>query len=190
MSDELPIGPSVLAPGAPEPSDAGDRVARKILIPIAVVLVVVLLVFYVFFSRGRVVGPSMLPTLREGDMVLLTKGYKEPRRGDIIFTQVDEQGTKVEIVKRVIGLPGDLVEVNKDTAIVNGVPEPQRGQIVIAAVGDSVGAYRIPVGMLYVMGDNRAVSEDSRYIGPVPISGVMGRVVALYAPITRIRLAH
>jgi len=128
--------------------------------------------------------------MHNNDMVLLTKGYPTPRRGDIVFTSVDEQGTQVEIVKRVIGLPGDTVEIRKDVAVVNGVPEPDRGQYVDPARNDTVGAYTIPPGYLYVMGDNRPNSEDSRYIGPVPASGVMGRVVAIYAPITRLRLVR
>jgi signal peptidase I len=187
MPDEdLYIGPTTLAPAPAEPSGSGDRIARLILIPLAVALIALLLVFYVFFEPGRVVGPSMLPTLRSGDMVLLTRGYRRPRRGDIVFTQVTEQGVPVEIVKRVIGVPGDTVEVRQDVAVVNGVPEPARGQYIDPMAGDSVAAYRIPAGHIYVMGDNRPDSEDSRYIGPVPLSGVKGRVVALYAPINRI----
>lgn len=188
--DDLYIGPTVLAPGAPEGPGVGHRIAEKIIIPLAVVFLAVILVFYVFFSRGRVVGPSMLPTLRSGDMVLLTKDYPVPRRGDIVFTRVTEQGEPVEIVKRVIGLPGDTVEVRKDVAVVNGIPEPQRGQVVMPAFAVSVESYRIPEGYLYLMGDNRAESEDSRYTGPAPISGVMGRVVAVYAPINRVRLVR
>lgn len=185
--DELYIGSTALAPSPREPSGVGNRIAQKILIPLVVVFVGVLLLFYVFFERGRVTGPSMLPTLRSGDMVLLTKSYSEPRRGDIVFTEVTEDGSPVEIVKRVIAVPGDTVEIRADVAFVNGVPEPQRGQFVNPAWGDSAPAYQIPEGWIYVMGDNRPDSEDSRYIGPVLLSGVMGRVVAVYAPINRMR---
>lgn len=184
--DDLYIGPTTLAPVSREPSGAGNRLAQIILIPLAVVFGVIL-VFYMFYHFGRVTGASMLPTLHGGDMVLLTKDYPVPRRGDIIFTEVSEQGVPVEIVKRVIGLPGDTVEIRKDVAFVNGVEEPQRGQYVDPEYGDTVAAYVIPEGTLYVMGDNRPNSEDSRYVGPVPLSGVMGRVVGIYAPITRIR---
>lgn len=187
--EELYIGPTALAPVLREPSGAGNRIAQKILIPLAAVFVV-LLVLYAFYGFGRVSGPSMLPTLHGGDMVLLTKSYPQPRRGDIIFTEVSERGRPVEVVKRVIGLPGDTVEIRADVAFVNGVEEPQLGQYVDPAGGDSVAAYAIPEGSLYVMGDNRPDSEDSRYIGPVPLSGVMGRVVAVYAPVYRMRRIH
>jgi len=191
MPDEdLYIGPTVLAPGAPEGPGMGQRIASKVLIPLVVVFVVVVLVFYVFYQRGRVVGPSMLPTLRSGDLVLLTKDYPEPHRGDIVFTQVIEEGQPVEIVKRVIGLPGDTVEIKQDVAIVNGIPEPERGQNVRPEYAVSVEEYRIPEGHLYLMGDNRTESADSRYTGPAPLSGVKGRVVAIYAPINRVGAVH
>jgi signal peptidase I len=188
--DDLYIGPTVLAPGVPEGPGIGHRIATKVLIPLAVVFVAVVLVFYVFYQRGRVLGPSMLPTLHSGDMVLLTKDYPEPHRGDIVFTQVIEEGQPVEIVKRVIGLPGDTVQIKEDVAVVNGIPEPSRGQVVRPEFAVSVEEYRIPAGFLYLMGDNRTESADSRYTGPAPLTGVMGRVVAIYAPINRVGTVH
>jgi len=189
MSDQgLPTGPSVLAPGASDSDGLGNRLAQKVLVPLFVLFVLVVLVFYVFFERGKVDGPSMLPTLRNADMVLVTKGYTNPKRGDIIFTKVTEQGAPVELVKRVIGLPGDTVEVKQDVAYVNGVREPQRGQVVIPEFAGTFKPIRVPPGYLFLMGDNRAVSEDSRYIGSAPIAGVMGKVVAIYAPVTRVRV--
>ncbi|NTU70356.1 MAG: signal peptidase I [Coriobacteriia bacterium] len=191
MSDnELYIGPTALEPGAPEGPGTGHRIAQLLVIPLALILVAVILIFYVFFQRGRVVGPSMLPTLRNEDMVLVSKGYDTPRRGDIIFTWVDEQGQRIEVVKRVIALPGDTIEVRNDVAYINGQAEPARGQVISPRHSDSVDKYTVPADHLYVMGDNRLESEDSRYIGPVPISGAMGRVVAIYAPFQRIRLVR
>jgi len=187
-ADDLPVGATVLAPGAGGPG-RGDLLARKIIVPLAVAFLLVMLV-YVFFDFGRVSGPSMLPTLHDGDRVLLTKGYKKPQQGDIIFTSVTENGAPVEIVKRVIGVPGDTVEIKDDVAYVNGIKEPDRGQLVDPRFGGTWAPYTVPDGYLFVMGDNRPVSNDSRYIGAVPISGVMGKVLAIYTPITRIRTVH
>jgi signal peptidase I len=188
--DELYIGPTALGPGVKEPGQAGERLARKILIPLAVVLGVVVIVFYVLFDFGRVSGPSMVPTLRDSDHVLMTKGVRYPRRGDIVFTSVMEGGKPVELIKRVIAVPGDLIAISNDSAIVNGVPEPQRGQFVLPAYSSSFPTLTVPPGTVYLMGDNRPVSYDSRYIGPEPISGIKGRIFAVYSPITRIRFVH
>ena len=187
--DDLYLGPTVLAPGAKTPG-AGDALARAILVPLLVLLALLLLVFYGLFQPAMVDGPSMLPTLHSADRLLVTHGYPTPRRGDIIVTIVPENGTGVDVVKRVIGLPGDTVEIRSDVAWVNGVAEPQRGQVVVAAYSMSAPPITVPKGRLYVMGDNRAVSEDSRYLGPVPLSGAKGRAVAIFAPVNRVRLVR
>jgi len=188
--DELYVGPSLLEPGARDPLDgAGHRLASRLLVPIAVLAFVVLM-FYVFFHFSRVDGPSMLPTLRTNDRMLVTKGYPTPRRGDVIVTKVIENGQPVDLVKRVIALPGDTVEIRQDAAIVNGQPEPARGQIIFLPVAVSAAAITVPPGMLYVMGDNRPDSTDSRFIGSVPLRGVLGRAVAIYTPVNRIRMIH
>lgn len=165
----------------------GDRLALVLLAPLAVLFVAILLVFYVFFSPLRVDGPSMLPTLRDQDLLLMTRGYPEPVRGDIISTTVQFQGVPDDVIKRVIAVAGDTVEVRADVAYVNGVAEPNRGQVVIPAAAVDVAPLVVPPGALWVMGDNRAVSADSRDIGPVADSQVAGRAVAIFSPVTRIR---
>ena len=133
----------------------------------------------------------MLPTLHSGDMVLLTKDYPEPRRGDIVFTQVIEEGRPVEIVKRVIGLPGDTVEIKQDVAIVNGDPGagPRPGCAApVRRVGRGVpNSARVPLP------DGRqpdGVARTAATSGPAAVSGVKGRVVAIYAPINRVGTVH
>lgn len=175
----------VAAPG--EASRRGDRLALLLLAPLAVILLTIVLVFYVFFSPLRVDGPSMLPTLRDQDVVLMTRGYPRPARGDIISTTVQYMGSPDDIIKRVIALPGDTVEVRADVAYVNGVAEPDRGQVIVPAFAVDVAAQVVPPGSLWVMGDNRAVSADSRDIGPVAVLLVAGRAIAIFSPVTRIR---
>ena len=82
----------------------------------------------------------------------------------------------------------DVVEIRGDVAYVNGTPEPILGQVIVPQYATSMAPVTVPAGQIYVMGDNRAQSEDSRYIGTVPLSGVVGRVVAVFAPIQRLRL--
>jgi signal peptidase I len=187
MSDELPIGPTVLAPGPREPNLTRHRIATWMLLPFTLWLIGILLVFYVFFTSVAVEGSSMTPTLHGGDRLLVTHGNPSPQRGDIVVTEVDEDGTPVQLVKRVIALPGDTVEVLSDIAYVNGNPEPARGQVVNRHFTVSRPRITVPSGYVYVMGDNRPGSEDSRYLGPVPISGIMGKAVFVFAPIYRLK---
>jgi signal peptidase I len=189
-NEDLYIGPTLLAPGPKEPSDTGDTIAKAIFIPLILAFAFVILVFYVLFSTAEVEGPSMMPTLRNGDHVLITHGDKNLKRGDVVVVRVNEEGVESELVKRVVGVPGDTVEVRGDVAIVNGVPEPQLGQLVKPDYAVSRQPAKVPDGYIYVMGDNRAVSEDSRYIGPVGLAGIRGKVVAVFAPITRLHLVH
>ena len=128
--------------------------------------------------------------LPNGDYLLITHGAKTLHRGDIVVTGVLEKSGPVELVKRVIALPGDTIEIRRDTAYVNGKAEPDYGQIVMPQYSVSRGPYVVPTGYLYVMGDNRPVSEDSRYLGAVPLSGLKGQAVLVFAPVNRIRVVH
>ncbi|MDR3686856.1 MAG: signal peptidase I [Coriobacteriia bacterium] len=189
-NDDLYMGPTVLQPAPREPSKAADLMAKWIVVPLLLLLVAIVLVFYVFFSSAVVDGESMLPTLHNGDYLLITHGANSLHQGDIVVTSVLEKTGPVELVKRVIALPGDTVEIKDDVAWVNGVAEPARGQFVSPQFSVSRGPYVVPSGYVYIMGDNRPISEDSRYLGPVPLSGLKGRAVLVFAPLNRIRLVN
>ena len=161
-----------------------------LVVPLVVLLAAVILISSVFFSTSLVEGESMVPTLLNGDYVLITHRQTDLMHGDIIEITVHEPSGSVRVVKRVIGLPGDTVEVRNDVAYVNGVAEPPRGQYVQAQFSVSRAASLVPKGSVYVMGDNRAVSLDSRYYGPVPLSGLNGRGVFVFAPIRRVRILN
>jgi signal peptidase I len=188
MSDDLYTGPSALEP-APKPRGLVARhLAQWVMLPLMLVLLAVILVFYVFFTSAVVDGESMMPTLRNSDYLLVTHGDAALQRGDVIVTKVLENTGPVELIKRVIALPGDTVEIRGDVAYVNGQQEPARGQFVVPQYSDNVGPYVVPAGYIYVMGDNRPISEDSRYLGPLPMSGLKGKAVFVFAPINRVRV--
>lgn len=157
------------------------------LVPLSAVAVTLLLVFFVLFHYTTVEGDSMRPTLLTQDRLLLTKGYDGPHRGDIVVFLLKEQGAEVEVVKRVVGLPGDTVETRGDVAWVNGHAEPKGYDILVGGGDRLVGPVRVPKGSIFVLGDNRVVSLDSRFIGPIPLTSVVGRAVAIFTPVTRIR---
>lgn len=164
-----------------------DRLYAIALVPLTAAIVALLLVFFVYFHYSTVAGDSMVPTLLPGDRLLLTKGYGAPRRGDIVVFLFVENGAKVEVVKRVVGLPGDTVETRGDLAWVNGKPESS-GYSVLVGDGDRlVGPLTVPKGGIFVLGDNRPISLDSRYIGTIPLTSVIGRAVAIFWPVPRLR---
>lgn len=185
MTDDLYIGPTVLEP---ESIPYGERFGRWLIGPLATLFLVVVLVFYVFFSPHRVNGDSMEPSLAHGERTLVTRGYDRPRRGDVIvFTAIDEHNRPEDLVKRIVALPGDTVSVVGGVATVNGVPEAADTFYADPSDTHVIEPVTVPQGMVFVMGDNRPVSLDSRYIGFVPLSSAVGKVVVIWAPLDRIR---
>jgi len=140
------------------------------------------------FNTTTVQGASMVPTLQSGDKLLVTKSYSRPIRDDIVVVHFrDSTGKRHDVVKRIIGLPGDTVRVQNDLAWINGSIEPSHSGIVDPSTQESFPPVKVPAGQIYIMGDNRIVSLDSRYVGTVPIADIQGRVEAIWAPINRMR---
>lgn len=185
MSDQAP------EPEAPPGAFSRGQLLAQRILPLFVALAVIAIVFNLAYGTAVVVGTSMLPNLRPADGLLITRGYHDPRRSDIVVMTIPSQsGGTEEAVKRVVGLPGDSVAIDHGIAVVNGVPE-KGTPLVLNGAGPPVGSsppLKVPPGMIYIMGDNRPVSFDSRYVGPQPLSAVKGRAVAVFMPIQRLRL--
>jgi signal peptidase I len=174
--------------GATPQRRAANLLAQRLLGPLAILLALVLLVFYVLFAHSRVAGPSMLPTLRDGDYILVTKGLSQPRRGDVVVLDTTEAGRPTEVVKRIVAVAGDRVHIAGDFALVNGAPEQFPHMVFGSSLPWPVQDLTVPRGTVFVLGDNRPVSYDSRYLGPLSVAQIQGRVVAVYAPVGRIGL--
>lgn len=133
---------------------------------------------------------SMVPTLKYGDRVLVNKfiyRFTEPERGDIIvFKSV--QGDDQDLIKRVVGVPGDEIKVRGGRLFVNG--EPQREPYVNEKYPDRsfYAPTIVPKGHVFAMGDNRANSQDSRVFGPVPKENIEGEAFLRFWPPGRIGL--
>ena len=131
---------------------------------------------------------SMIPTLEIGDRVLVNKfiyRFTEPKRGDIIvFTSVDNPDE--DLIKRVVGLPGDTIAVRRGRLFLNG--EPQKEPYTNKNLPDrSFYAKRtVPKGHVFVMGDNRGNSADSRVFGPLPKKNIEGEAFLRFWPPHRI----
>ena len=168
--------------------------------PWALFMMVVVAVDLVFgLVRPFVVEPmsvpsaSMAPTLEPGDRVLTNKliyDFADPDRGDlVVFESVDERKDE-EIVKRVVGLPGEEISVQEGVLLVNG--EPRHEPYLLAAQErptnetpgiDSFGPMVVPQNHVFVMGDNRTNSYDSRFFGPVPEENLVGEVSMRFWPL-------
>lgn len=132
-------------------------------------------------ARVRVDGFSMVPTLHDGEFVLVNKlAYRSslPSRGDIIvFRSVDTP--TLDLIKRVMGVPGDKIIIQGLKVMVNGqtLDEPY-----INAAPNYSGEWLVPDGDLFVLGDNRNDSSDSHAWGYLPIQNVIGKALLIYWP--------
>lgn len=174
----------------PTPQSAPEKKSRgfwRDLIETVLMAVVLFLLLNAATSRVRVYNISMQPTLHEGNLLVVNKlAYKlgEPKRGDIIVFHY--QGTVNEdYIKRVIGLPGDVVKIGDGIVRVNGqvITEPY-----IAELPGYTGTWKVPAGELFVLGDNRNHSSDSHDWGFVEQEWVVGRAIIVYWPLDRIRV--
>jgi len=119
----------------------------------------------------------MLPTLNDGDIVLVRSHVKDLSRGDVvIFRRPTDQS--ITIIKRIIGLPGESVEIRDGRVFINGsvLDEPYLATANINNQ-DQMGLTTIPGLSFFVLGDNRRNSNDSRHWGILPEKLICGKIV-------------
>ncbi len=177
-----------------------------VLLALAVALVIKTFLVQAFFIPSS----SMEPTLMPGDRVLVNKlayRFGDPHRGDVVvFENPNEaalpdrnavealvhwlgeglgfqQPENEDLIKRVIGLPGDTIAIRHHRVMVNDAPitEPYLTKKALRSMSD-YGPVTVPRGELFVMGDNRGNSSDSRVIGFVPEGNVVGRAFVIIWP--------
>ncbi len=169
---------------------------------------ILLAIVIAFFIRTFVIqaykipSGSMKPTLLIGDHILVSKfnyGIKlpfirstlipvgTPKRGDIVVFIYPEDRSK-DFIKRLVGLPGDTVEIRDKQILLNGQPWKEThgvhsdSLVIPGAVQprDNFGPVKVPEGSLFVMGDNRDESYDSRFWGFVDMKDVLGKALIIY----------
>jgi signal peptidase I len=170
----------------------------------AIVVAVILALFIRTFvvQAFKIPSGSMKETLLIGDHILVNKfiyGIKapfikktlvsinEPQRGDIIVFEFPEDPDK-DFIKRVVGIPGDTIEIRNKKLFVNGKPTESTHSVfkdpkVLPArmqPRDNFGPVNVPPGKLFVMGDNRDHSYDSRFWGYVDLVAVKGKAFIIY----------
>jgi signal peptidase I len=146
-----------------------------------VISVALFLVINSITARIRVDGFSMVPTLQDGEFVIVNKlayRFGAPHLGDVIVFRYPRD-PRQEYIKRVVGLPGDHLMMQNGQLSVNGVEivEPY-----IAASPRYNGEWFVPEDSLFVLGDNRNNSSDSHTWGQVPLENVIGKALFVYWP--------
>lgn len=134
-------------------------------------------------ARIRVDGASMEPSLQSGEFVIVNKlayTFGDPAIGDVIVFHFPRDPDQ-EYIKRVIGLPGDRVEVREGIVYVN---DQILNEDYIAASPVYETVWDVPSDSLFVLGDNRNNSSDSHNWGPVPMDNVIGKATFIYWPPT------
>lgn len=146
------------------------------------------------FQTFYIPSVSMVPTLEVGDRIIVSKvstSLGTIHRGDIIvFARPPREscggGSDVtDLVKRVIGLPGETISSRGNTIFINGKALRQHWETT-APLGREIGTVKIPKGQYFMMGDNRSASCDSRYWGTLPKRYVVGKVILRIWPLSHL----
>jgi len=163
---------------------------------IAFALMIVFICRQFLFEPSTVFGESMAPTFEDKDKVMVNKITKIKRFDIIVFDAPDVDDSYY--IKRVIGLPGDQIEMKNDVLYINDeeMEEPYLTEnkedspfpmlTENFSLEDKTGKSKVPEDMLFVMGDNRLVSRDSRAFGFIPLDSVVGEVQFRYYPLQHI----
>jgi signal peptidase I len=175
--DVITVTPPPAAPATPElthPHLFRDVIETMLLIAIAFLVVNSLI------GRFRIEQVSMEPNLHEGEYVIVDKVsylFHAPERGDIVVLRRLGQP---DLIKRLIGLPGETIEARGGQVYIDGQPltEPYLPQ----SINQDTPPQTVPVDRYFVMGDNRNNSQDSRSFGTIPFGDIVGRAWIIYWP--------
>ena len=178
---ESPAAESV---AAPDVKASWKPIIREILETVVLAVAIWVVVNFTT-ARFIVEGSSMEPNFHTGQMLIVSRlAYQlggAPQRGDVIVFQYPGNLTD-DYIKRIIGLPGDAVEVQDGKVSVNGVQLTEPYISAEAGFEGRPGRWTVPADNFFVMGDNRAHSSDSRTWGLLPIKDIIGKAWVSYWP--------
>jgi len=161
---------------------------REWVFPILGAVIIASLINKFLFYKVTIPSASMYPTIKIDDNIIVTRiyDYNSINRGDIIVFYSKE--LNMTLIKRVIGLPGETVEIKPDyTVWVNG---SQLKEVYVKNEGGKIGTFNVPKGKCFFLGDNRANSDDSRYWinSYIPSKDLQGKAQIIVYPFNRIGL--
>ena len=164
---------------------------RPVWFEIAETILLALVIFFgarLFVQTFSIDGRSMQATFDPGQYALVSKvsyGLGSPQRGDVVVLYRPGNPTE-ELLKRVVGLPGEEIAVRDGRILING-RQLDETQYLGDLETTNLAATTVPAGAYFVLGDNRSVSQDSRSFGPVPREAIVGKVVLVYWPLDQAR---
>jgi signal peptidase I len=195
MEDEQGT-PSVSVPPASPPAtpQSTARTAISWLRDLAVSVVIAIIVILFLYQPVKVEGTSMTPSLVNEERIFINKfvyrfGISDIDRGDTIVFWAPEDPTR-SYIKRVIGVPGDVIEIVDGTVILNGKPLDEPYLIDANRDRVSMPPRVVEEGRYFVLGDHRNSSNDSRSWGTVARDAIYGKAVFVYWPLGRLGLLH
>lgn len=157
---------------------------------------IICVIIFVFCIRViDVNGTSMVPTLQHGNKMLVSGLFFKPQYGDVVVFKSDTYDPNKALVKRVIAVGGDEINIDFDKGVVyvNGEPvdEPYINELTATKI-DFIGPKEVPKNCVFVMGDNRNASTDSRdsRIGMVDSRTIIGRVYYVIFPLNELRMVE
>lgn len=167
----------------------GKSVLREVSESLIIAVVLALLIRTFMFQPFYIPTGSMEPNLMVQDHIIVNKvSYKlgEPERGDIVVFKYPVNPKK-DFVKRLVGKPGERVEIRSGKVYINGSPMPE--EYLPAGIKFSdFGPVIVPENSYLMLGDNRSNSEDSRVWGPLPGDLIIGKAVLIYWPFDRVQM--
>ena len=166
-----------------------ELIQWSIVIISAVVLAVLINSFVIV--NAQIPSGSMENTIMTGDRVFgnrLSYAFSDPDRFDIIIFRYPDDESQL-FIKRIIGLPGETVEIRDGNIYLNGSDEPLEDVAIKDPMEGSFGPYTVPKGCYFVMGDNRNNSRDSRYWEHtfVSMDEILGKAVFRYWPLNQMK---
>ena len=192
-----PVGPPQTPPGGPPGESTGKsklppgaRAFFDWIVVIAVALLVAFVVRTFVIAHFVVEGESMFSTLDTNDRVFVNKlSYRlhDPNRGDVAVLHQITGASERDLIKRVIGLPGETVEMRNCAVLIDGrvLNEPYLDPEVVTPTdcgGDYLLDGVVPENHVFVLGDNRGGSQDSRVIGTINDDDLIGRAFVVFWP--------